>query len=627
MGLWIFTAGTDCKAHTRLNSLKILFDVFQRSPFSVSVLDSSDDFQLIHGSWADPRDNDFFHYTSGDRPGFNRVIMDGYVTELGKFGPVNSSQERFLPELLKLWNVHGDDLLPEINGSYALLFVNEQDKTVVCCSDRLSSRPVWFSADGSRFHFGNNPGLLAFCRSNTTHLDPVGVWSLFAAGRAIGAHGLFDEIRKIGAARIARWRAGSSLAFSTWWKSAYVPDREANPADWGGRIAEALGHSVRRVLAVSPAPHLFLSGGLDSRIAAAALGSQSKAVTLCSGKNVEARLAKYVAGILGLEHETIVRGSSWYQETMEVAGLLAGGNYNLFHSHFIMPVSLVRRKCPEASFFLGDLLENFNKHYFRANAIRSDRVDPAEISERYSVFYNYGHPNPRNLLSLFRPSMTGRMHSAWKEEVVRLYRLVGERSSDYRDRLDLFFRWADVSATPTFHMIGGFRPFGNERNLMYDNSMIDLLLTVPADERSRGGLHVRTLLNLKPVLSLVPDANYWLPPIVPRSFQKTAETVRPFIGKARRYLHTALTGRTSMSTEGSWPLLGLLLRFDREYRNSIDTLLRCESAFPPDLFDAKVISSCWRNYLDGSDEHYYEICMLISFGILHRKLKTSGIAI
>ena len=56
---------------------------------------------------------------------------------------------------------------------------------------------------------------------------------------------------------------------------------------------------------VTSEPYLFLSGGLDSRIAAAAYGEPLKTVTLYSKPNMETKLAYLTSKILGLEHKSI----------------------------------------------------------------------------------------------------------------------------------------------------------------------------------------------------------------------------------------------------------------------------------------------------------------------------------
>ena len=61
---------------------------------------------------------------------------------------------------------------------------------------------------------------------------------------------------------------------------------------------------------VTSEPHLFLSGGLDSRIAAAAYGEPLKTVTLYSKPNIETKLAYLTSKILGLEVTPIIPKSN-----------------------------------------------------------------------------------------------------------------------------------------------------------------------------------------------------------------------------------------------------------------------------------------------------------------------------
>lgn len=557
------------------------------------------------------------------------AVIDGYLTS--RPGDEQRDREE-LSRPSDMVREHGDTVVLGFDGSFACVRLDLVACQGTVWTDRIASRPIWIAQQGQVCYIGNNTAAIASVMEQKPKLDPAGLWSLFLSSRHVGSQGLYAGFRNLHGgerAEINYAPVDSELKVHKWWSLEFSPDCNRSEGDWAEAIAAQLRTSSKRLLGVSSSPHLFLSGGLDSRIAVGTLGASVEGVTLTSTpNNMNVRIARRAAEAAGARHRTIERSNDWYLNRFEAAALLAGGNYNLAHAHYLAPVPAVQAADPAATFLLGDLLENFNKHYFRSENGQPWRFVPELIPSFYGRLYSYMHPDAERLGRLFQPEVVSLLADAWRAEFVDLCRSVRSVSDDDRDCFDALFRWYDCSLCPTYLMLECIRPLAAERNLMFDNDMIDLLTRIPAGIRGAGVLHPQTLWHLNKWLAVLPDSNYWLPPMTPRPVKQLARKVRPIAGRVRRKTARITNGEgPAVKTEGSWHMLGTRYRGDESHREYVESVLTDPLAFPSEIFRPEEIRSVWECFLNdpSTKKHYFEVNMLLSFGLLHRLVPTAGL--
>jgi|GEM_PF-2358194 len=607
-----------------------------------------------------PASNDFPDvYVVADSAG-NALLLCGAVTDLGRYGSVSSDSEQTAKKILDLWQSYGDEIIDQINGSWSLIFYNAKDNLVTAFTDRFASRSVWFSQDGKVWIIGNFPSSIVTMRQNSTNIDPAGLWSLFFNSRHIPAKSLYKEVfALIAGQKITLMPDGRYLI--NWYKRRYNPDFSVKPKEWGYRLACALKASVRCYRKIMTNPYLFLSGGLDSRIVAGTFGDGLNAITLCSSINFESRVAKLVARSLGLNHQIIIRSPYWYLDTLKASALITSGNYLFVHTHFIVPTIKFATKYPDASFLLGDLLENLNKHYFSIPKGTPFTFTPERLPYLLTNFIpsvskiHYPLSSIKHQVSSIQHSassiqypassiqhsassiqypassiFTGNLHQSLIDSYLSAIqdsaKLVMNVSEDDRDRFDTYLRWIDVSVTYTYNMITCIWPLASERNIFFDNDLNDLSLKIPAEIRGKGILHNWILWHLKKELLLIPDANNFLPVFIPGWVKDFSKQIRPKLGKVRRAIYRKRKkDSTVIPTAGSWPLLYELYRRDKRYRNMIESLFNDESAFPSEIFNREGIQKIWQSFLDGNFSLLFDINALITFGMLNRLIPSAGV--
>jgi hypothetical protein len=462
-------------------------------------------------------------------------------------------------------------------------------------------------------------------KKNSPRLHPAGLWSFMNASRQAGRQGLFADIESLMSGEKARIFE-NRINVTRWRTRRYCPERTVSVSEWGHRLAEAIRASAEGHARIARRPYLFLSGGLDSRIVGGALGGGIETISLCTRPNAEVRIAARVSRALGVKHRIIVRSPYWYLETVDASALVCSGIHFNQHAHFIKPAEIVMGAHGEAEFFLGDLLENFNKHYFVPTPGNRLELKPDSLVDFLDRFTPYRIKDLGRIGRLLNKDIRAKLVEEYRSTMKGYALSVWDVSDETADRLDTILRWANVGVTPTYNMITCLWPMARERNIYFDNNLDDLSLRIPAALRN-GLLHTSILWRLDRKLVAIPDANTFVPPFFPKSAKILAKRARPVLGKLRWSRRRTLSGQPSLGTSGSWLLMHEVYRKDPQYRDHIDMLVMDSSVFPPEIFDPKEIKRAWHEFLQGSLNLGFEIEALRSFGSLVKLVGCGGLCV
>ncbi len=555
------------------------------------------------------------------------VAIQGVVTEIeGAPLPVDD-REQAARRILQLWRERRGEMVHRINGSFSL-FVHEQTSdSIHLYTDRFASRSICVCREESGWIIGDTPSVLTFLRQTARELDLAGLWSYLHLGRRVANRTLFQGIHHLLAGQgLVVSKEGNGATFD-WYQRCYQPDHRIPLREWGNRLASALEDSASRYRAICRRPTLFLSGGLDSRIAASALREGTHTVTLCTAPNAESRIASKVAEALGLEHETIIRSPYWYLDTTQAATWISAGSHLNHHCHFLAPVGMITAKQPEAEFFLGDLLENFNKHYFQFPDGLHPSFDADFVSDELSKYIPSTVKDSTRVGLYLQPGVRERAREAYREAVREHIARVREVSSDPLDCFNELLRWTDVTSTYTFNMITCIRAIAPERNIRLDNNLDELSLSIPSSIRGAGQLHQWTLQSLSPALRWIPDSNYFVPPVFPLWMKRPLRAVRPVLGRIRRSIKRLQSPSLVLSTSGSWLLLHEMYRRDERYRAHVISVIRNARNILGEYIDFTKVDLAWTEFEAGNVGRQFEIECLFSLSQLMLALESPGVGL
>lgn len=236
------------------------------------------------------------------------------------------SDTEVLVEGFALW---GEELLPRLNGMFAIAIYDREEQTLVLARDRMGIKPLYVWQKGSALFFASEAKFFFGCRSFVAEVSPSGLASFFTYGHGYGENRVLQGVRQLA--------PGSSLTINL---RSVAPDNTVGESidrsdlrlsrslfaltasvgcsssgrseqDTVRNARSVLEQAVERQLVADVPVGVFLSGGVDSSILTALtakiLGpSSTKAFTLgYSGFDLdfnEVEEARAIASHLGVKH-------------------------------------------------------------------------------------------------------------------------------------------------------------------------------------------------------------------------------------------------------------------------------------------------------------------------------------
>jgi hypothetical protein len=360
MGGWVVISGELADMESRLRRFRSIFEVANMPPLTVNCAVRLPRFVSCSWAWnsSGVPDVDIAEDES------HVLILHGAVTDLGRNGRIARTRADTASHILEHLRQEGEDCIKELNGSFSCVIHCKRSGESEAYTDRFASRPVCYANEGEAVLLGTFPSALAAFRKDSVKLNPAALWSLFHYSRHVGPNTMYSGIYSLLAGEKLCSAGDGAPRRVQWFNRRFVPELGLGAREWAERVAEALKESARRCLHTCTRSYIFLSGGLDSRIAAASLGRCVEAISLCTKPNTETRIAALVARSVGMKYTRVIRSPYWYLDTLTAAALISSGNHFTHNAHFIIPARDLAQEHGDVQFYLGDMLENFNKHYF-----------------------------------------------------------------------------------------------------------------------------------------------------------------------------------------------------------------------------------------------------------------------
>ncbi len=196
-----------------------------------------------------------------------------------------------------------DDVLPELEGPFLIAAFDRESGTLRVATDKAGSRPCYYtSADG--FYFGSEITPLIE-RLDGPSVDPLAVSDLLLFGTVIGEKTLLDGVHNLPPATYLTYDGDAVDATRYWYPSFDAETADDYVDGWIRRYEGAMDDLTGTI---EGRTGLWLSGGVDSRVAGAALrriGADFETLTYENGLPGDNREAPRVAERLGVEHRRI----------------------------------------------------------------------------------------------------------------------------------------------------------------------------------------------------------------------------------------------------------------------------------------------------------------------------------
>jgi asparagine synthase (glutamine-hydrolysing) len=234
-------------------------------------------------------------------------------------------------------------------------------------NDRFGMKRLFVCEDRSGVYFASRPGPVLAVLPAVREYDPVGLSEWLTCGGTLGERSLYRGLKVLPGAALWTFRGGESVS-----RKAYFA-----PSEWEGqgcldgrefreRVETLFPEVSRRQTRSGLHVGLSLTGGIDTRMVVASLdtapGSRSYTFAGPRRDSLDVRLARRIADLLRLRHDSIVLGEEFLREFpqfLEAAVRLSGGYLGMSGAASLYVNSLARRIAPVR------LTGNFGGEVFR----------------------------------------------------------------------------------------------------------------------------------------------------------------------------------------------------------------------------------------------------------------------
>ena len=215
--------------------------------------------------------------------------------------------------LLAGWRRWGEALLPRLVGMFAFALWDGEARALVLARDRFGKKPLLYAAEGGRIAFASDLVALDCLRGERADIDPAALKLLFTLRYLPEPWSIRPGIAKLPPGHLLRLDSAGTKV-TPWYRLARQPlPRYANDAEGLADLRARFDRAVADRLAADVPLGVFLSGGIDSALVAAAAtasGNGAQCFTVgydgVPGYYDERARARAVARHLGCRHDEIV---------------------------------------------------------------------------------------------------------------------------------------------------------------------------------------------------------------------------------------------------------------------------------------------------------------------------------
>lgn len=440
----------------------------------------------------------------------------------------------------ELYDTYGETFSSGLNSEFSGVIYNKTKNTVYLFTDRLSSRPIYYTY--------TNDGTLVFSSLLQSLYEHSHIYfeyaedylsQFFAYSRSLGTSTPLQGVSILPPASITKFDLdGNRLERQTYW-SPKVKPLDKSFSEVADRFVSIFREAVQdRASVGDKRDGLLLSGGSDSRAILAAYEDDLTAVHMNElSDNPEAQIAKRIAKNGSNESHFLQREPNYYSKMLEGCSNTMGYN-GLFHS----------AKTAGFSEEIRDLADTIYIGHYSDTIIGDDYVPM--ISEKQSKDIT----STREYVEEFDAnSMKGRLRPSFVRGVPDANTVIESNVNTSESGVEShgvqYPSWQSFVEFGMVYPITNTRTYITYETLIHtiptqypflDNRLIDLILQTPSKYRYDADLVDEAVCQLAPDLASIPHADTKLPLSNASTIQKTRNRIRTKI-KSNKYANHLLT--------------------------------------------------------------------------------------
>ncbi len=187
--------------------------------------------------------------------------------------------------LLRLYVIYGISSINKLNGMFAFAVYDKVERTILLVRDRMGVKPLYYWMRGESFAFASEVVALRELPGFPTEIDQEALGLYFRLGMVPEWTSIYPGLFKLGPGKWIKFHLDSGEVdgpVSYWDLPPIAEDEGKSEQEWVDEIESLLLDATHIRLRSDVSLGVFLSGGIDSGLIAAAAAKQVKGLTSLS---------------------------------------------------------------------------------------------------------------------------------------------------------------------------------------------------------------------------------------------------------------------------------------------------------------------------------------------------------
>jgi asparagine synthase (glutamine-hydrolysing) len=184
--------------------------------------------------------------------------------------------------IVHLWEEVGLEFPKYLNGMFAIALHDQRQQKIVLVRDHVGVKPLYYAYRDGTLVFGSEVKVLLASKLVRRELDVDALGQFLAWEYVPGEKTLLRDVRKLRPSEILELDlASGTTRLSTYWDiPESCPGLHTSEKDWEDEVDATVRDCVRRQLISDVPLGAFLSGGVDSSLVVAAMGSGARTFSI-----------------------------------------------------------------------------------------------------------------------------------------------------------------------------------------------------------------------------------------------------------------------------------------------------------------------------------------------------------
>jgi asparagine synthase (glutamine-hydrolysing) len=174
--------------------------------------------------------------------------------------------------IVHLYEEVGERCVDKLSGMFAFAIWDEKQQKLTLARDRIGQKPLFYAQDGGAFLFASEVKAILAAMKGEREIDYEAVHHYLSLRFIPAPRTMVRHIRKLPPAHILVYQAGR-ITISRYWELSFRQKLDLTEAELLACLRERLGQTVKSHLVSDVPVGAFLSGGMDSSMIVAMMGS------------------------------------------------------------------------------------------------------------------------------------------------------------------------------------------------------------------------------------------------------------------------------------------------------------------------------------------------------------------